>query len=122
MKNLVDMFYYAIFASKPFLKMSDRINQLIDTIREKSILFKDQVASEKSKNEVFAQKVEELENEVVLKTEKVLELNARVTALNEEVKTVKEQKTAGSDRRHISDEQIDELVKEIEYCIGQLKK
>jgi len=102
--------------------MSDRINQLIDTIREKSILLKDQVASEKAKNEELAQEIQSLKQEVSSNDEKVGELNSKITELNDGLKTAKEQSITGLEEKGISDEQIDELVKEIEYCIGQLKK
>ena len=102
--------------------MSDRINQLIDTIREKSILLKDQVASEKAKNEELTQEIQTLKQEVTSKGEKVDELNSKITELNDGLKAVKEQSITGSEGNGFSDEQIDELVKEIEYCIGQLKK
>ena len=102
--------------------MSDRINQLVDTIREKSILLKDQVASEMSKNEELTQEIQTLKQEVASKDEQVDELNIKIAELNDGLKTVREQSITGSDGSGISDEQIDELVKEIEYCIGQLKK
>ena len=102
--------------------MSDRINQLIDTIREKSILLKDQVASEKAKNEKLTLEIQTLKQEVTLKDVKVDELNSKITELNDGLKAAKEQSISGSEGNGYSDEQIDELVKEIEYCIGQLKK
>ena len=102
--------------------MSDRINQLIDTIREKSVLLKNQIASEKANNEELTQEIQSLKQEISLKNEQVDELNSKITELNDGLKAVKEQNITGSEGKGISDEQIDELVKEIEYCIGQLKK
>ena len=102
--------------------MSDRIHQLVDTIREKSISLKDQVASEKAKKQELEQEVQNLKQEVSLKDGKVGELSSKVTELNDDLKTVKEQSITGSEGKGISNDQIDELVKEIEYCIGQLKK
>ena len=102
--------------------MSDSINQLIDTIQKKSLLLKNQIASEKSKNEELTQEIQSLKREVSSKDEQVDELNSKITELNDGLKAVKEQNITSSEGKGISDEQIDEVVKEIEYCIGQLKK
>ena len=102
--------------------MSDRIHQLVDTIREKSILLKDQVASEKAKNQELEQTIQNLKQEASLKDGKVSELSAKIIELGDDLKTVKEQSITGQEGAGLSDGQIDELVKEIEYCIGQLKK
>jgi uncharacterized coiled-coil DUF342 family protein len=102
--------------------MSDRINQLVDTIREKSILLKDQVASEKAKNKELTQEIQTLKQDVFSRDEKLSELNSTITELNDGLKAAKEQNITGSEGNGVSEEQIDELVKEIEYCIGQLKK
>lgn len=102
--------------------MSDRIHELVDAIREKSILLKDQVASEKTKNQELEKDIQRLKQEVSSKDGQVDELNSKITELNDDLKTVKEQSITESEGNGISDGQIDELVKEIEYCIGQLKK
>jgi uncharacterized protein YoxC len=103
--------------------MSERIDELIETIREKSILLKEQVASEKSKNEELTQEIQNLKQEISSKDGKVDELNEKIGELNESVKTAKEQSITSSEvTTGVTDEQIDELVKEIEYCIEQLKK
>ncbi|NRA13077.1 MAG: hypothetical protein HRT57_14095 [Crocinitomicaceae bacterium] len=102
--------------------MSDRITQLVDTIREKSILLKDQVASEKAKNEELTQEIHTLKQEVSSRDGKVDELNNKITDLNDGLKAAKEQSITGSEGNEVSQGQIDELVKEIEYCIEQLKK
>ena len=51
--------------------MSDRINQLVDTIREKAILLKDQVASEKAHNQELTQEIQTLKQEMSSRDEKV---------------------------------------------------
>lgn len=102
--------------------MSERINELIETIQEKTNLLKGQVASEKARNEELTQEIQNLKEQVSLKDEKVTELNEKVSELNESIKVVKEQSISSSEVTGVTDEQIDELVKEIEYCIGQLKK
>jgi uncharacterized coiled-coil DUF342 family protein len=102
--------------------MSDRINQLVDTIREKTILLKDQIASEKAKNEELTKEIQTLKQDVSSRDEKMGELNNNITELNDGLKAVREQSIISADGNGVSEEQIDELVKEIEYCIEQLKK
>ena len=102
--------------------MSDRINQLVDTIREKAILLKDQVASEKAHNEELTQEIQTLKQELSSRDEKVDELNTKITELDDGLKAAREQSIGSSGGNGVSEEQIDELVKEIEYCIAQLKK
>jgi uncharacterized coiled-coil DUF342 family protein len=102
--------------------MSDRINQLVDTIREKTILLKDQVASEKAKNEELTQEIQTLKQDVSSRDEKMGELNNKITELNDGLEAAREQSITSADGNGVSEEQIDELVKEIEYCIEQLKK
>lgn len=103
--------------------MSDRIHQLIDTVREKSILLKDQVASERSENQRLKQEIDELKQSIATRDEKISGLETKVVELNDHIETVKKENiTVESVSKGMSNEQIDELVKEIEYCITQLKK
>lgn len=103
--------------------MSDRIHQLIDTVREKSILLKDQVASERSENQRLKQEIDELKQSIASRDEKISGLEVKVVELNDHIETVKKENiTVESASKGMSNEQIDELVKEIEYCITQLKK
>jgi uncharacterized coiled-coil DUF342 family protein len=103
--------------------MSDRINQLIESIREKSMLLKDQVANEKRSNENLQQEIQGLQQEIAQKNEQITGLKARIDQLNENIQSAKEQNIEqASPNNMLSDEQIDELVGEIEYCLGQLKK
>ena len=102
--------------------MSGRINQLVDTIREKFILLKDQVASDKVKNEELTQEIQALKLDVSSKDEKIGELNSKITELNDGLKSAREQSIISAEGNGVSEEQVDELVKEIEYCIEQLKK
>ena len=102
--------------------MSDRINELIETIREKTSLLRNQIASEKARNEELTLEVQRLSQEVLLKDEALVGLTHKMSELNQSIESEKEQSSSSSDVTGVTDEQIDELVKEIEYCIVQLKK
>lgn len=102
--------------------MSDRVNELIETLREKMILLKDQCAIERSKNNDLLAENELLKSSLQEKSSEISSLQSKVDSLKEAQSLAKEQSVNHSEEKKVSDEQIDELVREIEYCIGQLKK
>lgn len=102
--------------------MADRINKLIENIREKVSLLRSQLSVEKSKNESLQKEVNELKLQLTSSQNEVEKLESNIVNLKSEIVKAKEQSVNQSSDTNISDEQIDELVKEIEYCIGQLKK
>ena len=102
--------------------MSDRVNELIETLREKMILLKDQCAKERSKNDELIAEIEALKSNLNEKSSEVSTLQAKIESLKEAQSSVKEQNVNPSEEYRISTDQIDEMVREIEYCIGQLKK
>jgi len=102
--------------------MSDRISQLIGQVREKSILHRDQYVSERSKNENLQAELDALKVAVSDCNTQIDELKAEVVSLEKVQKTSVKQDIIAPIETGVSDEQIDGLVKEIEYCIGQLKK
>ena len=101
--------------------MSEKVNQLIDEIREKSLSIKDSLSAERTKVESLETEVENLKNKI---SEKENDLKNKVSEIESlrndmssmETKSIPVQKESG-----ITDEQIDELVKEIEFCIAKLK-
>jgi hypothetical protein len=66
--------------------------------------------------------VNQLKAQLNLSLKEVESLETKVVKLQSDIVKAKEQSVGGSNEAEVSDEQIDELVKEIEYCIGQLKK
>ena len=102
--------------------MSDRVNELIETLREKMVLLKDQCALERSKNNELIAENEVLKSRLTEKSMEISNLQMKIESLEEAQNLAKEQSVSRSEETRISDEQIDELVSEIEYCIGQLKK
>lgn len=102
--------------------MSDRVNELIETLREKMILLKDQCAKERSKNDELVVENESLKSKLTEKSGEVSNLQTKIESLKEVQNATKEQNVNQPEEDKISDDQIDELVREIEYCIGQLKE
>jgi uncharacterized protein YlxW (UPF0749 family) len=102
--------------------MSDRVNELIENLRERMILLKDQCAKERSNNNDLIAENESLKANLNEKSSEISTLQATIEAFKEAQNAAKEQNVNQSDEKRISDEQIDEMVREIEYCIGQLKK
>jgi chromosome segregation ATPase len=102
--------------------MSDRVNELIENLRERMILLKDQCAKERSNNNDLIAENESLKANLNEKSSEISTLQATIEAFKEAQNSAKEQNVNQSDEKRISDEQIDEMVREIEYCIGQLKK
>lgn len=103
--------------------MSDHVTKLIDSIREKAVQLHGELQSERSKNEQMKGELSELKVALNAKTSEVTEANGKIAQLEDQVKTLSEQKVDQvSSGNEISDEQIDELVREIEFCIAQLKQ
>ena len=102
--------------------MADRINELIKNIREKVSQLKSQLSVEKSKNETLQEEVNQLKLQLTSRQTEVESLESKIVNLQSDIVKAKEQSVNHSPETSVSDEQIDELVKEIEYCIGQLKK
>jgi uncharacterized coiled-coil protein SlyX len=102
--------------------MSDRVYKLIETLKEKTLLLKGECALERSKNNELTAKNQALSTELAEKSITIESLKEQINELMQKHSEVKEQNVGQAEEGGISDEQIDELVKEIEYCIGQLKK
>ncbi|MDX2360083.1 MAG: hypothetical protein QNK23_04715 [Crocinitomicaceae bacterium] len=102
--------------------MSDRIHELIDGIRSKATSLRDHLSVESTKNEALQKEVESLLNQISSKDEEMAKLQSKISELELNMSATQEQEVIVSDDTGVSKEQIDELVKEIDYCIEQLKK
>ena len=102
--------------------MSDRIHELIENVRGKVTSLHSQLLTERTNNQKLQEEVTSLQNEITSKDEEVAALKAKVVELESNKNTTEVQNVSGSVDAGVSNEQIDELVKEIEYCIEQLKK
>jgi methyl-accepting chemotaxis protein len=103
--------------------MTEKIQQIIDDIRQKMAVLDHQLTEVRANNAVLQAELnesniqlEKSKNEGESLVEAVNELKIALEAANNQVVEV-DRPTQG--RR---DDEIDELVKEIEYCISQLKK
>jgi methyl-accepting chemotaxis protein len=103
--------------------MIEKIQQIIDDIRQKMAVLDHQLTEVRANNAVLQAELnesniqlEKSKNEGESLIEAVNELKIALEAANNQVVEV-DRPTQG--RR---DDEIDELVKEIEYCISQLKK
>lgn len=101
--------------------MSDRVIELIEVLKEKMILLKDQCANERSKNDELEKENAQLKEILTNQSDEISTLQTKINSLKELHVSAKEQSVHPSEEA-ISDERIDELVREIEYCIGQLKR
>lgn len=106
--------------------MSARVHQLLDEIREKSVKLKSQVAAERAKNEALSTEISELKLEIDSKKQEVEDLQNKVSELSANIESLKEQSVNSESSSQtgavLTNEEIDALVKEIEYCMQQLKR
>jgi hypothetical protein len=103
--------------------MTDKIQQFIDEITRKSRDLHQQLVEERMKNEQLRMEIVDLNEQVMINSGQIESQSLEITKLKGELETTKLQvveEPSVSD--HGKDEEIDELVKEIEYCISQLKK
>ena len=102
--------------------MSDLIFDIIGEIKKKISLLKIQLEEERSRSKLLQNKIDGLNNELSAKQNELDNLNVKV--LGYETKSIAKEKQGVLfvEETNVSDNQIDELVKEIEHCITQLKK
>ena len=103
--------------------MSDRISKLIDSIKGKAVQLHQELQNERTKSVGLENELSALKSDLNAKSAEIQASKEKIAQLGDQLKTLSEQKvdqpTSGAD---ISDEQIDELVREIEFCIAQLKQ
>lgn len=102
--------------------MTDRIQNIIEDIRHKSVAMHQQLLEEREKNSVFQSEVQLLTESIELQTQEENKLLTEISMLKAELEMAKSQVVENSHPSGKKDEEIDELVKEIEHCISQLKK
>ncbi len=102
--------------------MPERIRQLISDIKGKVVLYRDQLMTERKKNALLEDQLKELQGQQQKYLEEMEVLKQQVVVLKAEKNAAKSEDVVHSNENGISNEQIDELVKEIEYCISQLKR
>ena len=95
--------------------MSDGISKHIEQIRKSALHFHGQYLAERSKNE-------QLKGTLEAKNAELKTLNNEVSALKEEVKLTQNHREVSDSKNTLSNSEIDDLVKEIDYCIARLKQ
>lgn len=101
--------------------MNEKIQHIIQDIRRKKNAVDGLLNQEKQRVHQLEQEVVQLKSEIESKQSDISRLlkdNAELQSLLEETKNQIISSKVPENNRH---EQIDELVREIEYCIGQLK-
>lgn len=102
--------------------MSNRVHQLIAEIEGKTISLKQKLSEERSKNSLLSDNIGELNKTILDKDQELAALKNEIVRLESELSEKGNISIAAPVVQGVSNEQIDELVNEIEYCIAQLKK
>ena len=108
--------YKAIF-------MTERIQISIESIKGKIATLLKGLTDLKSENTTMSIEIQSLKKELQLKVQNEQNLQSVIDNLNQEIELAKKQVVELSQKPvGRTEEEIDELVKEIDYCIEQLKK
>jgi uncharacterized protein YfkK (UPF0435 family) len=102
--------------------MTERIQHIIDEIRLKSQAISHQLHEEREKNKALQAELQLITERLEVQKQKEELSLSEIAALKEELEAAKGQVVETSLPSGRNDEEIDELVKEIEYCISQLKR
>ena len=102
--------------------MSKKIHQLIDQIRANYSSLDNQFLEQKAKASELQNEADTLKSQLVERENKIAALETKINELEATKNEVSERVITSSEGTMISEGQIDELVKEIDYCIGQLKE
>lgn len=103
--------------------MTESIQRKIEQIGEKVKSLHTLLIDQRQENERLQAELEKSKSDFTAKEEELALNRTKLNALQEELTSQKEQNTVSSvPASQFNESEIDELVKEIEYCIGQLKK
>jgi uncharacterized coiled-coil DUF342 family protein len=108
--------YKAIF-------MTERIQISVESIKGKIATLMQGLIELKTQNAAMSSEIQSLKDELHEKAQHALQMQTTIENLNHELDLAKKQVIDLSQKPvGRSEEEIDELVKEIDYCIEQLKK
>lgn len=102
--------------------MSDKIVGLIDELRFITMGLKSNLADQQAENSRLKEENERISNESKRLEEEKKSLESEINSLKNDLIAIKNTNITGSEVAQVTNEQIDELVNEIEYCIAQLKR
>lgn len=103
--------------------MTERIQHIVNEISQKTKALHKQLIEEREKNSSLQAEIKSLNENEKVQTEKEVGYLKEISDLKLQLEETKSQIVEVSNPSlGRKDEEIDELVKEIEYCISQLKK
>jgi chromosome segregation ATPase len=102
--------------------MTERIQQIIGTIRTKMVQMHAQLVASREKYALLETDFLSLKSQLDALQQSNNELKEKLSDVELQLITAKEQVVSTPFSVSRKEEEIDELVKEIEYCISQLKK
>lgn len=103
--------------------MTESIQSILNQISQKTKGIHGLLLAEREKNAALASKNNQLQTEIDQKSLQLLEFESNLKAQEERLANMTEQISDSSVAPSLGrTQEIDELVKEIEYCIGQLRK
>jgi chromosome segregation ATPase len=102
--------------------MSEMIEQLIGEVRERSLEIKRSLTAEREKSSNLLVEKASLTEEIEKLRMELKTVNDQVGKLQNEIDAIETKNIEQPTERRVSQEEIDDLVKEIDYCITQLKQ
>jgi predicted nucleic acid-binding Zn-ribbon protein len=102
--------------------MSEMIEQLIGEVRERSLEIKRSLTAEREKSSNLLVEKASLTEEIEKLRMELKTVNDQVGKLQNEIDAMETKNIEQPTERRVSQEEIDDLVKEIDYCITQLKQ
>ncbi len=101
--------------------MTQKIERLIEELKMRANELKSSLLAERETNSKLQQENDRLKADLEVLTDELSKRNAEFVELEKSVEAMKENNTVSSEVK-VTKEEIDEMVKEIEYCITQLKQ
>jgi len=101
--------------------MNEKIQHIIQEIRTKKNALNNLLIAEKQRVSLLESEISSLKGELTTSNSKLGQLQEKNSELQSLLEEAKAQVDAVSVPAEVGYEHIDEMVREIEYCIGQLK-
>ena len=102
--------------------MTEKIQQIIGAIRTKMVQMHAQLVASREQNIILETENKSLKSQIEMLQKDREDQKAILSDLELQLMAAKEQVAISPVSQSRKEEEIDELVKEIEYCISQLKK
>lgn len=102
--------------------MTEKIQQIIGAIRTKMVQMHEQLVASRVQNNILETENKSLKSQIEMLQKDREDQKAKLSDLELQLMVAKEQVASAPVSQSRKEEEIDELVKEIEYCISQLKK